>query len=292
MVKKPNPFRKPHITNVMPGPVTHNKQFLPVPPPAGTLPPDDSRLWVFVPKAVQQGEAFIQEDTREWFADRDFKVQVCRSYPDHPRWLASGRDSLRVKMHNSHIISEIHMLARTHLGLPDMPPWVAARMSVKQQQADLAYRLTKSARDVFLREGKLAIETFASKAPGQFIKWVSNTFIAKQIEQQVTVTPGGGISPEEADNMLEMIAEELRRRADDAQATVITPLDYVAPERGIVETMRDTGDAFHEANKDKWLGGSRLREDVSILNSEVTKRLGSAKDIISDQDEIDKDFWG
>jgi hypothetical protein len=41
----------------------------------------------------------------------------------------------------------------------------------------------------------------------------------------------------------------------------------VAPERGIVETMRDTGDAFHEANKDKWLGGSRIREDVHISNS-------------------------
>lgn len=206
----------------------------------------------------------------------------------------SGRDSLRVKMHNAHIISEIHMLARTHAGLPDMPPWVAARMSVKQQQSDLAYRLTKSARDVFLRDGKLAIETFAAKAPGQFIKWVSNTFIAKQIEQQITVTPGGGISPEEADNMLEMIADELRRRAEDAKTVTITPLDYDPPERGIVETMKETGEAFHAAAADGppgvFIGTSRGATPKSTPGAAY--RLGSVTDIISDQDEVDKEFWG
>ena len=33
-------------------------------------------------RVVQQGEAFVQDDTRGWFEDRERKVVICRDYPD------------------------------------------------------------------------------------------------------------------------------------------------------------------------------------------------------------------
>jgi hypothetical protein len=190
----------PGLARSLPGPLGSGAGNLPPPMPAGVLPAEDSRMWLFVPRAVQQGEAFIQDDTRDWFEDRERKVVICRDYPDHPRWIVNN--GVRARMHNAQIVSEIHMLARIMAGKPDVPAWVPARMSVKQQQSDLAYRLTKATREVFIKEGPAALEAFANKAPGQFIKFVGATFIPKQIEANVTQSPGQSMDAETADALL------------------------------------------------------------------------------------------
>lgn len=207
-----------------PGP---RKGVLPAPLPAGQIPPDDSRLWMFVPKAISAGERWIQDDTREWFADLGGVVQVRRDYPTHPRWLVGAAgNTLRGAVMNEGIVSEIHLLVRVSAGMPDMPPWVAARLSLKQSQADLAHRLTKTARGVFIEKGKDAMNDWADKAPGQFLKWLGATFVPKQIEQNVTVTPGQSLDPETADQLIEAFSAELKRREQEAKALAVNPTDY------------------------------------------------------------------
>lgn len=240
------------LTNATPGPRAFEgsktgKVKLPAPLAAGILPPDDSRMWLFVPKSVQQGEAYIQDDTRDWFRDRDSKVVICRDYPDHPRWVPLKTNSLRARMHNSQIVSEVHMLARLAAGKPEYPDWVPARMTVKQQQADLSFRLTKATREVFVKAGKDAMEAFAQKAPGQFIKFVGATFIPKKIESDVTVRPGEILDPEVADQILVALNEELARRAEEAKLQATTDvMDYDAPAE-IVDMVADTAGVFAEA---------------------------------------------
>lgn len=242
------------LTNAIPGPrafegTKAGKLKLPAPLAAGILPPDDSRMWLFVPRSVQQGESFIQDDTRDWFDDRDRKVVICREYPDHPRWVVLKGNNIRARMHNSHIVSEVHMLARLHAGKPEYPDWVPARMTVKQQQADLAFRLTKATREVFVKSGKEALESFASKAPGQFVKFVGATFIPKKIESDVTVRPGEVLDPEAADQILAALNEELQRRADEAKLVATTDvLDYDAP-ADVVDMVADTAGTFAAATE-------------------------------------------
>jgi len=275
---------KPTLRNAMPGPPRRSSIKLPLPPPAGVMPIEDSRLWVFVPKAVQSGEAFIQDDTREWFAERDFKVQIARDYPDHPRWLANSKNksSIRVKMHNAHIVSEVHMMARIHAGLPDVPAWVPARMTVKQQQADLAYRLTKATRDIWLQEGKGALQSFAQKAPGQFVKFVGSTFIPKQLEVQNI--PSDAISTEAADMILSEIAAELQRRSDEAKVISGVPLDYDAP-GDAVKNIQEVGEAFREAIGEKYPGAVANSPE----NLMVASRLNLLEDIMTDADPVNWD---
>lgn len=241
------------LTNAVPGPRDRQgipgggKVRLPAPLAAGILPAEDSRMWLFVPKAVQQGESFIQDDTRDWFDDRDRKVVICREYADHPRWIVLSNKNMRAVMHNAHIISEVHMLARLHAGRPEYPDWVPARMTVKQQQADLAYRLSKATREVFVKHGKEAMETFASKAPGQFIKFVGATFVPKKIESDVTVRPGELIDPETADQLLSALSDELKRRQEEAKVVATTHvMDYDAP-ADVVDTVQDTAGVFRQS---------------------------------------------
>lgn len=240
------------LTNAIPGPrafegTKSGKVKLPAALAAGVLPPEDSRMWLFVPRAVQQGEAFIQDDTRDWFDERDRKVVICRDYPDHPRWVPLNKNSIRARMHNSQIVSEVHMLARLAAGRPEYPDWVPARMTVKQQQADLAFRLTKATREVFISAGKDAMTAFAQKAPGQFVKFVGATFIPKKIESDVTVRPGEIMDPETADQILAALNDELKRRMDEAKVVATTDvLDYDAPAE-IVDMVADTAGTFTEA---------------------------------------------
>lgn len=242
------------LTNAIPGPrafegTKAGKLKLPAPLAAGILPADDSRMWLFVPRSVQQGESFIQDDTRDWFDDRDRKVVICREYPDHPRWVVLKGNNIRARMHNSHIVSEVHMLARLHAGKPEYPDWVPARMTVKQQQADLAFRLTKATREVFVKRGKDALEMFADKAPGQFVKFVGATFIPKKIESDVTVRPGEVLDPEAADQILAALNAELQRRADEAKLVATTDvLDYDAP-ADVVDMVADTAGTFAAATE-------------------------------------------
>jgi len=239
------------LPNALPGPLSRpgsaqGKIKLPAPLAAGILPPDDSRMWLFVPKAVQQGESFIQDDTRDWFDERERKVVICRDYPDHPRWLIAAANGIRAKMHNAHIVAEVHMLARLHAGKSDYPDWVPARMTVKQQQADLAFRLSKVARETFVKEGKAAMEAFAAKAPGQYIKTMMATFIPKKIESDVTIRPGEVIDPEAADQILAALNEELKRRAEEAKVVATTNvLDY--EDIDVAEAIQGAATAFERA---------------------------------------------
>lgn len=236
----------PYVENSLPGPPSRGTK-LPDPLPAGVLPHEDSRLWMFVPKAVQQGEAFIQDDTRDWFEERDRKVVICRAYPDHPRWILVS--TLRSKILNDSIVSEVHMLARLHGGRPEYPSWVPARLSVKQHQSDISFRLTKLARQVLVSEGDQAMRTFAQKSPGQFLKFVADTFVPKKVEQTVTAS-GGSLDTETADALLEALAAEVKRREEEALVARNSPLDYEAPAK-IVDMVEATANVFHQATEPK-----------------------------------------
>lgn len=267
----------PGLARSLPGPLGSGAGKLPAPLPAGVLPPEDSRLWQFVPRAVQLGEAFIQDDTRDWFDDRDRKVVICRDYPDHPRWITN--EGVRARMHNAQIISEIHMLARIAAGKSDVPAWVPARMSVKQQQSDLAYRLTKATRDVFIVQGKEALEAFAARAPGQFIKFVGATFIPKQIEANVTQSAGQSMDAETADALLAAIAEELKRRQDEMkEIAVARPLDFEPPAE-IVDMVRQTAETFHMATEPMMSPGSAKNGHPSNLSHGLTKVVDLEADV-------------
>lgn len=254
--------RRKYLTAVRPGPTGSGGGPLPPSPPAGELPPEDSKLWVFTAKSIQGGENFIQDDTVEWFNERSGKIQICREYPDHPRWLIEGVNSVRAKMFNSHIISEIHMLARQRKGLPEYPSWVPARMSVKQAQANIAFRLTKHTGEVFRIKGREALETFAERSPGQFIKFVGATFIPKKIEAELTpVDPNGGLTREQTDSLLGAIAEELDRRKDEANTITVMPLDYEAP-REIVDTLADAAELMRTS--------AAIPDDVKLYKTITT----------------------
>jgi hypothetical protein len=273
----------PGLARSLPGPLGSGAGNLPPPMPAGVLPAEDSRMWLFVPRAVQQGEAFIQDDTRDWFEDRERKVVICRDYPDHPRWIVNN--GVRARMHNAQIVSEIHMLARIMAGKPDVPAWVPARMSVKQQQSDLAYRLTKATREVFIKEGPAALEAFANKAPGQFIKFVGATFIPKQIEANVTQSPGSSMDAETADALLAAIAEELQRRQDEAkEVAAVRPLDYEPPAE-IVDMVRQTAETFHMATEPMMSPGSAKNGHPWNLSHGLPKVI----DLEADVEEVDWD---
>lgn len=273
------------LTNAIPGPrafegAKAGKLKLPAPLAAGILPPDDSRMWLFVPRSVQQGESFIQDDTRDWFDDRDRKVVICREYPDHPRWVVLKGNNIRARMHNSHIVSEVHMLARLHAGRPEYPDWVPARMTVKQQQADLAFRLAKVTRDTFIKHGKDAMEAFASKAPGQFIKSLFATYIPKKIESDVIVRPGEVIDPEAADQILAVLNEELRRRADEAKLVATTNvLDYNAPADAVemLELATNEFTAATECGPSERIGA--LRDPTHMA---LTQHLNRVVDLEAD----------
>ena len=221
---------------------------LPLPPPTapGVMPPEDSRLWLFVPKAVQRGESFIQDDTRDWFLERERKVPIAREYLDHPRWLTGKiAETMRGKVFNGQIISEVHMLARLDAGMPEYPAWVPVRLSVRQVQADTAFRLTKLARQVLLAKGRQAMEDFATRAPGQFIKFIGTTFVPKRIETEATVVPGG-MDPETADALIAALSEELKRREDDMKLVTIqsgTDYEVVDAEAGLIAAARELHDA-------------------------------------------------
>lgn len=269
------PGKPRHAVPAVPGP---KKGVLPPPPPAGELPPEDSRLWKFIPKAVAAGEAWIQEDTRDWFEDHDRKVQVCRNYPTHPRWMVgAAANTSRGAMLNEGIISEIHMLVRLTAGMADVPAWIPARLAVKQVQADLAHRLTKTTRGVFLEKGKQAMHDFADRAPGQFIKFIAATFIPKQIEQEVTVRPGGTMDPETADAMIEAFAAELKRREEETARLKADPLEY---EGGpVIDNLAAAADDMARAVGDHELGNAR-RMNTSAAARRLTHVVDLEADII------------
>lgn len=254
--------------------------------PAGQLPGEQSNMWLFVPQAVQKGERFIQDDTREWFRDRDFKVEVKREYPDHPRWLVAGATSRRAVIANGNIISEIHMLVRLHAGIPEYPDWVGARMAIKTQQADLAYKLTKATRNAFLKHGTEAMESFATRAPAQFIKFVASTFVPKKIE--VEQTDGSGLEPDERTMLLKALADELKRRQDEAYlAGTVGVLDY-EPQQDLVEGVAQISAVMKQATGDGAMNTSVSTDGV--VGTGATRGIKKAVNVI-DHVAIEQDIY-
>ena len=281
------------LPSLLPGPpVTAYGMKLPEPLPAGVLPPEDSRMWHFTPRAVQEGEAYIKDDTREWFENRDRKVVICRAYPDHPRWQVAGSQSIRAKLYNGTITAEVHMLARIDIGRPDVPEWVPARMTVKQQQADLGFRLVKTTRDIFRKKGKDAMELFAERAPGQFIKFIGATFVPKQIETQLNTNPNE-LSKETVGEYLELIADELSRRADEAGVLARGfPLDYNSPlDQTLKDKVEDIGYEMIDAAATK--RPSEAREVGHIEGARNLKRVTDVLTVVDEwaEQEDEGDGW-
>jgi hypothetical protein len=266
---------------LVPGP--RKKAPVPAPLPAGQLPPEDSRMWLFVPEAVQLGERFIQQDTYDWFEDRDRCVPVAREYLDHPRWIVVGARGVRAQIHNAKIASEVHLLVRKHNGLPEVPYWVPARMSLKQQQSDLSWKLTKITRDALIKHGTNAMADFAVRAPGQFLKFVAQTFIPKKVEVEQTVTPGQSMDPETADELIRALSEELKRRQEEAKVVNHNPMDYDTNDEPI-RVLDGFAVEMHEASKDTAIGNSK-----SFEPRDITRRLNIIDDVITLNEEVDWD---
>lgn len=265
---------------------------IPEPLPAGQLPPDDSPMWLFTPDAVRSGEQFIQADTIEWFMDRGGKVQVRRDYPDHPRWLSNdalgdkAARAIRVKMANAHIVSEIHMLARRSAGLPDYPAWIPAKLTIKAAEADLAYRLLKTGRDVFKAKGTEAMMTLADRAPAQFLKLIA-TMIDNRAAQDIARKNSGAALPSDKEKLAAVttaILEELDRRAGEAKLLAVTHVgDYVSGD--VVGAVNDTAKRFAEAADP---GGNRKhlgREPLA--NISMPHKLKGVVDIMTVSDDVD-----
>lgn len=275
----------PGLPRSLPGPLGSGAGPLPPLLPAGVLPSEDSRLWHFDARAVQQGEGFIQDDTRDWFEDRDRKVVISRSYPDHPRWLLN--DGVRARMHNYKIVSEVHMLARVTAGLSDVPAWVPARMSVKQQQSDVGFRLLKLTREQLIVSGKDAMAAFAQRAPGQFLKFVATVSVPRQIEANVTQSAGTVMDPETADALLAAIAEELGRRQDEMkEIAVVRPLDYEPPV-DVVDAVKDVAKTFHAATEPARALGSAKNAHPSMLTDRLSSVIDLEADVVEPQTEWD-----
>jgi hypothetical protein len=230
---------------------------LPLPPPteAGVMPPEDSRLWFFVPKSVQKGEDFIQDDTREWFEDRGRKVPIARIYLDHPRWVfGKTAETIRGQLYNGNIVSEVHLLARISAGMSEYPAWVPVGLSIKQLQSDVGYRITKLTQGALVKHGKQAMEDFATRAPGQFLKFVSSTFVPKKIETEATIR-NSDMDNETADALLSALAAELKRREREAK----------------VITLQGGNDSFEPVNVGRGLVSSL--EEMKVRSGQNT-RLG------------------
>lgn len=225
-------------TLVKPGPKLRGP--LPKPLPPGQLPSDDphnetARLWKFTPNALKKGAAgHIQEDTRKWFWDRGGLngVAVAREYIDHPRWIGGEKAATaRARIYNDDIVSEVHLLIREAADLREVPEWYRERMQLRQQQADIGYRMAVLTRNTFLTHGKEAMEVFATRAPERFIKFVAATYVPTKTEHEVThsVSP----SKEKLAAMVEALDEELQRRLnahmDDMKVVNASPGDYEAP---------------------------------------------------------------
>lgn len=270
----PKDMKAAHLPVMLPGP--KKSAALPGILPAGVIPDEGSRIWLFVPKSVQQGEQWIQDDTRDWFDDRERKVEVRRDYPSHPRWIIKGANTMRATIHNAGIVSEIHMLVRIAAGLPEFPVWVPARMTLKQTQSDLAFRLSKTARDVFIRQGQQALKDFAERAPGQFIKFIGATFVPKQIEAEIKTSVAGGLDPETADQIIDALSQEMQRRAEEAKTFLAaTTLDY-EPAGNVAASLEGSAQVLHEATADNSIGASR-RGDIT-----ATRRLRDVQDAEQD----------
>lgn len=217
--KRATPLPKP------PQAVLVKPDSLPTPLAIGVMPPEDSRLWMFVPKALQQGSQFILQDTIDWLMECRFQVRIEREYFEHPRWIAAMHPSTEERMLNNEVVSEVHMAMRIHHQLPMFPDWVVTRMSLKQSQAELAYLLMRNLENVFDRRGREALETMADRAPGQFVKLIASVALPKGTRTEEPKVGAPAVDPANIDSLLALLKTEMARRANEAKDAIDVPID-------------------------------------------------------------------
>jgi hypothetical protein len=235
-----------NVQKYMP-PAQSRGQKVPPPTEPGVLPDEYSRLWLFVPAALKQGEAFIQSDTREWFADRNFTVPISRSYPDHPRW--NHTKSLKAKMENGYVVSEIHMLARLKAGRAEFPDNIRSAMAVKHLQADVNWRLQHAARTSFVEGGLDAMRSVRDRNPAAYLRLIHKLFAGTSLEP---ATDEEALSTDKLVRMKELIEAELRKKEDNARLVTVTPMDFVRENEveQPVDTVQKLADGMLAANGD------------------------------------------
>ncbi len=291
-----------YMEQTLPGPARGRR--LPAVLPAGQFPPEESNMWLFTQMSIQRGQDWIQDDTREWFQDQDCKVEIRRDYPTHPRWEVdlnqNGVPPARTMQHNSKIVSEVHMLARVHAGMPDFPHWVPARMTVKQVQADLAFRFIDASRKTWISHGAEAITSMADRAPAQFVKFIAATFIPKKIETEVEHKHG--IDKDGADKLAEAVLQELERRADAARYERDVPLDFEGEAKPIEDyrtDLEEQGRAFEKANHPvrhaHWNPNAELTNDLPRMATEPLVDLVNIgvldAEIVEDETQTEEVEW-
>ncbi len=212
------------------------------PLPAGQLPPEDSPLWQYPRKAIENAATHIQDDTREWAAEVcDNLLVVCREYPTHPRWQhrVTGKDeTVQQYRINSNICAEVHMLARELAGKDRLPDWAWARLTIKQTQATTAARLMDVMRKDFAAHGAEALRDMRERAPNQYMKLITSVFAPKRTEHDITITHQQAdtvIDPGQAERMIDLLKTELERRANATyiEAKIISdidPLEHPGPD--------------------------------------------------------------
>lgn len=217
--KRATPLPKP------PQAILVDPSRLPTPLAIGVMPPEDSKLWLFVPKALQQGSQFILQDTIDWLMERRFQVRIEREYFEHPRWIAAMHPSAEERMLNNEVVTEVHMAMRLHHQLPLFPDWVVTRMSLKQSQAELAYVLMRNLENVFDRRGKEALETMADRAPGQFVKLVASIALPKGTRVEEPKAGAPVVDQANIDSLLALLKTEMTRRTNEAKEAIDVPID-------------------------------------------------------------------
>ena len=262
----------------IPGPDYQTRRPPPDPLPAGVMPDEMSPLWYFTNKANRLGERHILDDTRDWFRDRGFSVQICRSYPDHPRWQVRKPrgESLQVDLANNEIVAEIHMLARIHAKLPDMPDWVAKRVAVKHLQSGLAYEILNGIGRSWRKYGQEALDTLAQHKPAQFIKIATTMLPRTTIHETAPPVQSTEVINEPA----RMVEEELTRRQNDHAAVHASAvIDY--------ETMGDVTDAFKDV-ADKLNAASGVEGAQRISQRDTLLNPRRVRDLADDAVELDE----
>ena len=216
---------------------------LPDPLPPGEMPDENSRIWSYPPAAIKHGEAHIQPDTREWFAQKDGVVAISRFYPDHPRWkIGSDKKS---NILNDQICGEVHMLARISAGLPELPKIAIRQMEVKQVQADTAYRLISAVRKVSTPERlQETLERLSDRQPGQYLKLVRD--LARSSYLPAGVEPAQHVpDSKQIDQIIDALGEELKRREREMKIINVNPqdVDFTEPQDAFAVRALELHDA-------------------------------------------------
>jgi hypothetical protein len=131
------------------------------------------------------------------------------------------------------------------------------------------------------------MEDFAQRAPAQFIKFVAATFVPKKLEVQQM--DGSGLEADERNMLLKALADELKRRQDQAYIDgTVNVLDY-EPQNEIAETMKNLGEQLRVAAADASIGQS-MPSQGRTARPEMAERLDKVENLI-DVEAIEADIY-